>query len=282
MKIGWAVAAAMLAVSLSAQQDPRLARKAKLDSLTTNVGADNCSFTTVSFPTTINGSLTTSSCVNSVTNSRDAVYAISGTAGQKFHLDYVSTAYDVYLVAKGDPAQSNFDLCFDNSHTFLGSESRAKADCTFAMTGTYFIHAESLFGPGDSQPSTGPFTLTISGSASSCTSSDTTLCLANNRFSVSTSWRTSDGNSGQGHAVRLSNDTGYFWFFSSTNIEMVLKVLNGCPITGNYWVFAGGLTNVQVTMTVTDTQSGKVKTYNNPLGQPFQAIQDTSAFATCP
>ena len=115
-----------------------------------------------------------------------------------------------------------------------------------------------------------------------CTPSTTTLCLSSNRFAVSTTWATSDGKSGQGNAVALTSDTGYFWFFSDSNVEMVLKVLNGCPITNAYWVFAGGLTNVQVTMTVLDTKTGSVKTYTNPQGTPFQPIQDTSAFATCP
>lgn len=55
-----------------------------------------------------------------------------------------------------------------------------------------------------------------------------------------------------------------------------------CLSSSRYWVFAGGLTNVQVTTTVTDTQTGTVKIYTNPLGQAFQPTQDTSAFATCP
>ncbi len=63
---------------------------------------------------------------------------------------------------------------------------------------------------------------------------------------------------------------------------MVIKVLNGCSLNSNYWTFAGGLTNVNVILTVTDTQTGLIKTYINPQGSPFQPIQDTSAFATCP
>ena len=63
---------------------------------------------------------------------------------------------------------------------------------------------------------------------------------------------------------------------------MVIKVLNGCGLNLRYWTFAGGLTDVNVVMTVTDTQTGAVKTYTNPQGAPFQPIQDTDAFATCP
>ena len=116
-----------------------------------------------------------------------------------------------------------------------------------------------------------------------CTSSATNLCLNNGRFQVRASWSVpSQGTSGQGTAVQLTSDTGYFWFFSANNVEMVVKVVNGCGFNSSYWVFAGGLTNVSVTMTVTDTQTGTVKTYVNPQGIAFQPIQDTSAFATCP
>jgi hypothetical protein len=62
---------------------------------------------------------------------------------------------------------------------------------------------------------------------------------------------------------------------------MVVKAVAGCPLNDRYWVFAGGLTNVNVVMTVTDTQTGAVKTYINPQGTAFAPIQDTSAF-TCP
>jgi hypothetical protein len=59
-------------------------------------------------------------------------------------------------------------------------------------------------------------------------------------------------------------------------------VLNACSFNAAYWTFAGGLTDVNVIMTVTDTQTGAVKTYTNPQGTAFQPIQDTSAFFTCP
>ena len=109
----------------------------------------------------------------------------------------------------------------------------------------------------------------------------TTLCVNNGRFKVETQWTTLQGQSGAGQAVGVTSDTGYFWFFSSNNVETVVKVLVGCSIDSNYWVFAGGLTNVNVVMTVTDTQTGAVRTYTNPQGTAFRPIQDTSAFL-CP
>jgi len=116
----------------------------------------------------------------------------------------------------------------------------------------------------------------------SCISSATDLCLNNNRFKVSATWRTADGQTGQGQAIPRTSDTGEFWFFASTNIEMVVKLLDACTFNPpHFWVFAGGLTNVQVTLTVTDTKTGAQKQYTNPLGKAFQPIQDVAAF-TCP
>ena len=62
----------------------------------------------------------------------------------------------------------------------------------------------------------------------------------------------------------------------------MVKILNGCGTGGHYWVFAGGLTNVNVVITVTDTQTNTTKTYTNPANTVFNPIQDTGAFATCP
>jgi hypothetical protein len=39
------------------------------------------------------------------------------------------------------------------------------------------------------------------------------------------------------------------------------------------------LTNVNVVIAVTDTQTGAVKTYTNPQGAAFEPIQDTDSFA---
>ena len=96
---------------------------------------------------------------------------------------------------------------------------------------------------------------------------------------MNVSWTKPDGSSGQGHAILLTKDTGYFWFFDSANIELVVKVLDGRGLNGKYWFFGAGLTNLKVVITVTNGQSGAVKTYLNPQGSAFQPVQDTSAFA---
>ena len=115
-----------------------------------------------------------------------------------------------------------------------------------------------------------------------CISDADTLCLNNGRFKVEATFQTVTGLAGQAKAVKLTDDTGYFWFFNAENVEAVVKVLNGCGVNSRYWFFAGGLTNVRTVITVTDIASGQTKTYVNPQTTAFQPIQDTSAFPTCP
>jgi len=114
-----------------------------------------------------------------------------------------------------------------------------------------------------------------------CTPSSTALCLSGGRFRVTADWQSTTA-SGSGNAVSLTPDTGYFWFFDQNNIEIVIKVLNACGVNNAYWVFAAGLTNVSVVLTVTDTKTGFVRTYVNPQNVAFNPVQDTAAFATCP
>jgi hypothetical protein len=114
-----------------------------------------------------------------------------------------------------------------------------------------------------------------------CVADADTLCLNADRFKVEATFDTGS-QSGVAQVVELTQDTGYFWFFGASNVEAVVKVLNACAFNNRYWVFAGGLTDVRTIITVTDTQTGTVKTYENPQGTPFQPIQDTGAFATCP
>jgi len=116
-----------------------------------------------------------------------------------------------------------------------------------------------------------------------CLPDATTMCLNNSRFKVTATFLTGDGHSGTAQVVKLTEDTGYLWFFAGTNVELVVKVLNACSFNQHYWVFAGGLTNVNVVLTITDTKTGSIqKVYTNPQGKAFAPIQDTLAFATCP
>lgn len=170
----------------------------------------------------------------------------------------------------GDPASggSNTSTAQNPSHTF-------------AAAGGYNV---SLTATNASGSNTVQKSVTVSaGGPIPCVADAQTLCLNNGRFAVTTQWTRTDNTTGQGNAIPLTGDSGYFWFFDASNIEAVVKVLNGCGINNAYWVFAAGLTNVQVDLKAIDTQTGIVYDKQNPLNTAFQPIQDTKAFPTsCP
>ena len=111
-----------------------------------------------------------------------------------------------------------------------------------------------------------------------CAAGEQRLCLEGGRFQVEVTWRDFAARTGSGHAVPLTGDTGYFWFFDPANVELTIKVLDGTGLNGHHWVFYGALSSVEYTVTVTDTRTGQVKRYVNPSGT-FASVGDTSAFA---
>src|SRR5687767_7410863 len=114
--------------------------------------------------------------------------------------------------------------------------------------------------------------------AATCAPTDTALCLNASRFQLEVAWKDFGNRTGVGHAVPLTSDTGYFWFFDPANVELVVKVLDGRGLNGKFWVFFGALSNVEYTLTVRDTVTGSTRQYKNPAGR-FASVADTSAFA---
>lgn len=115
-----------------------------------------------------------------------------------------------------------------------------------------------------------------------CGTTPDRLCLNNDRFQVTSTFQTYASVSGIGMAQAMTGDTGYFWFFSPANVEVVIKVINGCGYNANYWIYAGGLTDVYVRLEVKDTRTGTSRIYTNPLATPFHPIGDIGSFPTCP
>lgn len=121
----------------------------------------------------------------------------------------------------------------------------------------------------------------VFGAATGCIPNSKTLCLNNGRFRVTATYDTGSQH-GDAQEVKLTSDTGYLWFFDSTNVEAVVKIINACSFNNRYWVYAGGLTDQGVVLTVTDTMNGSSKQYTNPRGTKWVTITDSNALATCP
>ncbi|MCH9646819.1 MAG: hypothetical protein K0U98_01195 [Deltaproteobacteria bacterium] len=158
--------------------------------------------------------------------------------------------------------------------------SWSSAKCVTLNTGCRFtIPGHEVPGSNGQGPANAPDPCQIGGGGP--TGGDDALLLNENRFRIEANWRNLRGETGVGKPIQLTDDTGYFWFFNSTNVEMVIKVLDACEDFNRFWIFAAGLTNVEVDVRVIDTETGEIFTFQNPLGTAFQPLQATDAFATC-
>lgn len=119
--------------------------------------------------------------------------------------------------------------------------------------------------------------LTVALTQGPCLPSTTSLCLLNDRFQVNATWATPSGANGSAQVVRLSNESGYMTFFTPGILEATIKVLDGCSNNGHYWVFASGLTNLEVAITVRDLVTGESFPIANPQGQLFNTVASIEA-----
>ncbi|MFY9821497.1 MAG: hypothetical protein WAM82_08945 [Thermoanaerobaculia bacterium] len=171
---------------------------------------------------------------------------------------------------------------------FLPTPAVTALDTWTESTGTIVPFGPSILVSGYLVPNTGGSfqanyddMIVQASTALGCISDATTLCFMDNRFQVTATFDAGNGLAGQAHVVP-AGDSGLLWFFSPSNTEAVVKVLDGCGLGGHFWFFAGGLTDVEVTLAVVDTKTGTHRIYHNPHGTAFPPIQDTSAFSCSP
>ncbi len=122
-------------------------------------------------------------------------------------------------------------------------------------------------------------TVPSAAASGSCTPVAGTLCLQNGRYAVSVDWTNREGDTGKGSvAPPRADDSGLFWFFSETNWELLVKVLDACTSNGHHWVFAASATDVGFGLQVRDTVTDQVRRYNHTAGAPARALADVTAF----
>jgi hypothetical protein len=110
----------------------------------------------------------------------------------------------------------------------------------------------------------------------------TSLLLQDGLFSVSVQWSTPDGAlHGEAQVVPLSKESGYLWFFQGSNPEIMVKILDGRPVNGNWWVFISSNTNLEFRVHVrtrieSDPPFDHEEIYVSPAGANKNFIDTTS------
>ncbi len=104
------------------------------------------------------------------------------------------------------------------------------------------------------------------------------LCLLGGRFKVSVDYRNQHAGGAEGTAtvVPQTDQSGMFWFFGAENVELIVKALDGRHINQHFWLFYGALSDLEYTVTVTDTATGEDLIYHNPPGE-ICGLADTTA-----
>lgn len=203
------------------------------------------------------------------------VLNLPAAAQLTIELTYPSTSADFDLFLFYMTPENRIRFVTTAAHDAPGTAE--KIAMPYSLTpGSYYIGVSAFSGSSS-------YTLQVSapGFSETCTPDVNSLCLSNGRFRLQADYGTTTGETGKGQGVLLTSDTGYFWFFNAANVEVIVKVLDACAFNSRFWVFSGGMTDVNVKLKATDTVTGVTKEYENALRSAYKTITDTGAFATC-
>ena len=171
-----------------------------------------------------------------------------------------------YTLSPEPPAGVAFD---DSSRTLSGRPMTVSGPTEYTYTATDAAGVTASLS----------FVIEVVEAEGNCRSSSDAMCLQGSRYEVTVDWWTADGQAGTAQVADVGTaDSGLFWFFNSTNWELLIKVLDGCGVNGHHWVFGAATTDVGYEVRVVDTESESVREYRNEPGQAGKAIADVTAF----
>ena len=152
------------------------------------------------------------------------------------------------------------------------------------QTGTFRVRARNA--NGNSGYSNEASATTPGGNTGGpCVASATTVCLLSDRFRVSIGFINQFANPpapGNFLGAKLvpgvqNPDVATFGISSPQAIEVVVRIQDTRPFGLNRFdVYYGGLTDLEYTVTITDTQTGTTRTYRNPPGTVGGGVDRTS------
>ena len=121
-----------------------------------------------------------------------------------------------------------------------------------------------------------------------CDETRNALCLNGGRFEATVQWRPSAApaaDTGRDSKRVMLPDTpnsGLFSLSPQDDLQLLVNVVDRCAVNGHYWLSFAAVTDVEFTVKVRDTQTGRTRVYFNPAGTTPAPVRDVDAFATCP
>ena len=200
------------------------------------------------------------------------------------------------------PFNRSMELCFENSIENVAGIMSTSSSCTDGATRTELFPGEGIvynnenfWGPDAMQVQVAPVTVPVIANyvgdppnTGPCVPDNITLCLdgvrnsGDRRFEVRVAYESDFAHvNGDGRVAHWSSPIGgLFYFFTSDNPELLVKIINGCASNGHFWVYLTAGTNLGYTVTIRDTVTNLPPLeLGNPdavLAAPFADIEAIS------
>jgi hypothetical protein len=108
-------------------------------------------------------------------------------------------------------------------------------------------------------------------------------CLGGGRFEATVEWQRSPTDRQSGRIfLPEAPSSALFSSSASADPQLLVNVLDGCNVNGHYWLYLATAADLEMTVRVRDTQTGRTWAYFNPAGSVPAPVRDVEAFASCP
>jgi plastocyanin len=197
-----------------------------------------------------------------------------------------------WAAGDGDPKMIEIPIKKDNvpepDKSFAVRLSKATGAALGAAVETVTIHDSA---PGCGAAVAGdPAKLhavgTVEGSTAAC-DERSALCLGDGRFEATVQWHPSiaggAGGDRQSKRALLAEtlSSGVFTSSSQEEPQLLLTVLDRCAVNGHYWLSLAAATDIEFSVKVRDTLTGRTRLYLNPAGSAPSVLRDVEAFGAC-
>ena len=149
----------------------------------------------------------------------------------------------------------------------------------------YLFRVGALSPAGDAFSQPGAFTLHAPpepGTMTDCAPNQVATTL-NGGYDVRMCFETPSGAQMDASNYHLeATASGLLYFFDRDNVEVLVKVLDGCAINGHRWVFVAPVTTLAFSLEITERATGRRFAHRNPKSLTAETRADTAAFPCDP